>query len=145
MKIPYASAKKRGRIEIVPLIDVIFFLLATFVMVSLSMVKNQGIQVNLPRASTGKPQERSQASVVTVTVTEKSRLFLGKEQVTFESLVERLKAMQREQPDLRVVFNGDELAYFGDVVKVLDQARKAGIEKVAIQTTGARVTPSDKQ
>ena len=74
MKIPYASAKKRGRIEIVPLIDVIFFLLATFVMVSLSMVKNQGIFVNLPRASTGAPRERGQASVVTVTVTEKSRL-----------------------------------------------------------------------
>jgi biopolymer transport protein ExbD len=53
--------------------------------------------------------------------------------------------MRRQDPNLRVVFNGDELAYFGDVVSALDQARKAGIDKVAIQTTGARVAPPPAQ
>ncbi len=54
--IPSPRSKKRARIEIIPLIDIIFFLLATFVMVSLSMVKNKAIPVNLPPASTGAPQ-----------------------------------------------------------------------------------------
>ena len=52
MRIPAPAGRKKARIEIIPLIDVVFFLLATFVMVSLSMVKNEGISVNLPTAAT---------------------------------------------------------------------------------------------
>lgn len=55
MKIPAAHQRRRARIEIIPLIDIMFFLLATFVIVSLSMVKNQGIEVQLPTAETGSP------------------------------------------------------------------------------------------
>ena len=138
MKIPVTAAE-RPRIEIIPLIDIIFFLLATFIMVSLSMVKNQGIAVALPKAATGQAQQVSASA--TVTITEGGRLYLNKDEVTFETLPQRLEALRHEQPDVRVVFNGDELAYFGDVVKALDQTRKVGIDKVAIQTTGARVAP----
>ena len=133
MKIPYASPKRQGRIEIIPLIDIIFFLLATFVMVSLSMVQNRGIPVTLPRAATGQGREKA-PSIVTVTVTDAGRFFLNKAPVGADALDERLRALRREQSDLRVVFNGDEKASFGDVVRALDQARKAGVEKVAIQT-----------
>jgi len=56
MRIP--SVRRRARIEIIPLIDIIFFLLATFVMVSTSMIKNLGITVQLPVASTSAPQDR---------------------------------------------------------------------------------------
>ncbi len=56
MNIPSPRPQKRARIEIIPLIDVIFFLLATFMMVSLSMVKNKGISVNLPVAAASQPQ-----------------------------------------------------------------------------------------
>ena len=144
MKIPSASHKRRARIEIIPLIDIIFFLLATFVMVSLSMVKNQGISVRLPKAATGQARESGPVPTVTVTVTAASRLYLNKEPMSFDGLLDRLKEMRREKPDLRVLFNGDELATFGDVVKALDQTRKAGVEKIAIQTTGARVVPLEK-
>ena len=139
MTIPSTSGRRRARIEIIPLIDIIFFLLATFVMVSLSMVKNQGIAVALPTAATGQPQ--AQARSATVTVTEAGRLYLDRELVTFDTLPQRLETLHRQDPQLRVVFNGDALAYFGDVVKALDETRQAGIEKVAIQTTGARVAP----
>ena len=139
MTIPSTSGRRRARIEIIPLIDIIFFLLATFVMVSLSMVKNQGIAVALPTAATGQPQ--AQARSATVTVTEAGRLYLDRELVTFDTLPQRLDALRQQHPELRVVFNGDALAYFGDVVKALDETRQAGIEKVAIQTTGARLAP----
>ena len=138
MKLP-STVAERPRIEIIPLIDIMFFLLATFIMVSLSMVKNQGVTITLPKAATGQPQPPSPS--VTVTVTEAGRLYLNQEQVDFESLPERLEALRRQDPEVRVVFNGDALAYFGDVVKALDETRQVGIEKVAIQTTGARVAP----
>lgn len=141
MQIP-STALKRPRIEVIPLIDIMFFLLATFIMVSLSMVKSQGMSVTLPKAATGQPQP---SALATVTVTEEGRLYLNKELVDGKTLPARLEAMRRQDPDLRVVFNGDELAYFGDVVSALDQARKAGIDKVAIQTTGARVAPPPAQ
>lgn len=139
MKIP-STAVKRARIEVVPLIDIIFFLLATFVMVSLSMVKNQGISVMLPKAATGQPQQPP-SRTATVTITEGGQIYVDREPVTFETLPARLETLRAQDPELRVVFNGDELAYFGDVVKALDETRKVGIEKVAIQTTGARVAP----
>ena len=144
MKIPSVSYKRRARIEIIPLIDIIFFLLATFVMVSLSMVKNQGIPVTLPRAATGISGGSAHLSTVTVTVAGSGRLYLDKEPMDSETLLSRLKFLREQKPDLRVDFNGEETAAFSDVVKALDQTRRAGIEKVAIQTTGARVAPSEK-
>ena len=138
MKIP-STVAERPRIEVIPLIDIIFFLLATFVMVSLSMVKNQGISITLPTAATGRPQQT--APSVTVTVTEDGHLYLNEAAVSVETLSERLKALRRNDPELRVMFNGDAMAYFGDVVKALDETRKVGIEKVAIQTAGPRISP----
>jgi biopolymer transport protein ExbD len=138
MRLP-STPVRRARIEVIPLIDIMFFLLATFMMVSLSMVKNQGIAVTLPKAATGQPQPA--AASATVTVTERGQVYLNQAPVDFETLTERLEALHAQDPELRVVFNGDELAYFGDVVKALDQTRKVGIAKVAIQTTGARVAP----
>ena len=137
MNVPYESPQRRPRIEIIPLIDVIFFLLATSLMVSLSMVKNQGVSVRLPVASTGQPQAASADHSVTVTVVRNGNLYLNKQSMSFEALHQRLQALYREDPSLRVNLHGDESANFGDVVKALDEMRKLGIERVAMQTTGA--------
>lgn len=132
MRIPPVTQRKRARIEIIPLIDIVFFLLATFVMVSLSMVKNHGIAVNLPVSSTGTAQERK--VFTTLTVTEEGSLYIDKEKITLEALPARLKALRETDPDLKVFINGDEKASFGGAVKVLDEVRKLGIAKVAVQT-----------
>ncbi|MBE7446344.1 MAG: biopolymer transporter ExbD [Planctomycetia bacterium] len=132
MKIPLPTTRRKARIEIIPLIDVIFFLLATFVMVSLSMVKNQGIRVDLPSAATGAPQEREIA--VTITVTKSGDIYLNKEKLAPDLLPQHLKQLKAENPDIRVFMNGDKEAYFGDAIQILDEVRAAGITKVAIQT-----------
>jgi hypothetical protein len=67
MNVPSPRSGKKARIEIIPLIDIVFFLLATFVMVSMAMIKNQGVSVNLPVASTSAPQERKEYTAITVT------------------------------------------------------------------------------
>jgi biopolymer transport protein ExbD len=132
MTVPSPRANRKARIEIIPLIDIIFFLLATFVMVSLSMVKNKGIPVNLPVAATGSPQDRKDYAVITVT--KDGELFFDKEPLKLEQLRARLRQLQAEQTDPKVFINGDEKAYFGQAVAVLDEIRRLGIAKVAIET-----------
>ncbi|HHT9136582.1 MAG TPA: ExbD/TolR family protein [Candidatus Wunengus sp. YC60] len=140
MKIPLPTTRRKARIEIIPLIDVIFFLLATFVMVSLSMVKNQGISVNLPSVATGASQERKAA--VTVTVTKAGDIYLNQAKLAPGLLPQRLKQLKAENPDVRVFINGDKEAYFGNAIQILDVVRSSGITKVAIQTKQA--APSQK-
>lgn len=132
MRIPSSSVRRRPRIEIIPLIDIMFFLLATFVMVSLSMVKNRGIPVRLPAAASAGPQERK--SFVTVTVTQAGEIYLDKEAVGLKGLSLRLSKMRQANPSLRVFINGDERAPFGSVARVLDEVRLLGITTAAIQT-----------
>jgi biopolymer transport protein ExbD len=136
MDIPSPRAKRRARIEIIPLIDIMFFLLATFVMVSLSMIRNQGINVNLPIASTSTPQDRK--SYVSITVTEKGEFYWDKDPVDLPTVVSRLRQLKQTEADPKVFINGDAKAHFEDIVSVLDEARKAGITKVAIETANRK-------
>lgn len=132
MRIPLPAARRRPRIEVIPLIDIVFFLLATFVMVSLSMVKNRGIAVRLPTAVTGAPQDRR--AVAAVSVLGDGRVYLDKEPVRLEELGARLAARQAGDERLRVFIHGDEQASFGQAIRVLDEVRRGGITDVSIQT-----------
>lgn len=132
MKIPSPRLARRARIEIIPLIDIMFFLLATFVMVSLSMVKNQGVPVKLPVASTSAPQDRK--DYTSITVNEKGEFFFNKEPVAKDDLAPRLQALKASQEDPKIFINGDGHTQFENVVTILDETRKAGISKVAIET-----------
>ncbi len=139
ISIPSPRSKRRARIEIIPLIDIVFFLLATFVMVSLSMVKNQGIAVNLPVAASGAPQEH--AGATTISVNAAGVAYWNKEAVDDAQLDAALRQLQAREDDPRILINGDERAPFGKAIEVLDRVRKMGITKVAIQTQPAKDTP----
>lgn len=132
MKIPSPRTARRARIEIIPLIDIMFFLLATFVMVSLSMVKNQGLPVKLPVASTSAPQDRK--DYTSITVNDKGEFFFNKEPISRADLGTRLQALKASQEDPKIFINGDGKTEFDNVVAILDETRKAGINKVAIET-----------
>ena len=132
MDIPSPRSARRARIEIIPLIDIIFFLLATFVMVSLSMIKNQGISVNLPVAAASADQDRS--DYIALTVTEAGDFYFNKEPLALEQIVERLRALKATGPEPRVFINGDTKAEFGKAIALLDEVRRLGITKVAIET-----------
>ena len=130
--IPSPRGQKRARIEIIPLIDIMFFLLATFVMVSLSMVKNQGIPVRLPAAATGQPEERKDAATITVSAT--GQLYLDKEELLLDALAAKLAALKSANAELKIFINGDEDARLGLAIEVLDTTRQLGISKVAFET-----------
>ncbi len=131
-RLPSPRAKVRPRLEIIPFIDIMFFLLATFMMVSLNLIRNQGIPVHLPKAASAAAQDRHDQ--VSLTVAADGGLFWNKEPITLEALPARLAALKQAQPDPRVFINGDEKAGFGQAVAVLDAVRVAGITKVAIET-----------
>ena len=128
--------KKQVRIEIIPLIDIIFFLLATFIMVSLSMSKNQGVQVALPTAASAASltDQQDQDKAVTLSVTEKGDVFYNKEKITIAQLPLRLQMLKSTAKDPKVIINSDAAANFKNVVAVLDEVRKIGIAKVGINT-----------
>lgn len=132
MTIPSPRAARKARIEIIPLIDIIFFLLATFVMVSLSMVRHKGIAVNLPQAVTSSSQHDEDAAVITVD--KDGALFFNKEPLMPDELPIRLRTLRQQRVEPKVFINGDEKAYFGQAIMVLDEVRRAGITKVAIET-----------
>lgn len=130
------GGSKKARIEIIPLIDIIFFLLATFIMVSLSMTKNQGVQVALPTAGTaaslGDQQEMEKA--VTLSVNAKGDVFYNKEKITIAQLPLKLSTYKAGAKEPKVIVNSDGNAEFDRVVAVLDEVRRAGIGKVGINT-----------
>ncbi|MBA4148370.1 MAG: biopolymer transporter ExbD [Verrucomicrobia bacterium] len=132
MTIPSPRSRKKARIEIIPLIDIVFFLLATFVMVSLSMVKMQSVPVNLPVASTSVPQDRQDYAAITIA--EDGSLFFNKESVSPDQLIAKLRKFKEENLDPKIFINGDEKSYLGHAIAVLDDVRKLGISKVAIET-----------
>jgi biopolymer transport protein ExbD len=134
--LPSPRGKHRPRLEIIPFIDIMFFLLATFMMVSLSMVQNQGVDVKLPSASTAQNQERPEEAVQ-ISVIESGEYFYNKEPASLDQLIAHLQLLKSSQADPKVFINGDARASFASVVAVLDETRKLGITKIAIETTRA--------
>jgi biopolymer transport protein ExbD len=125
------AAEGEARIEIIPLIDIMFFLLAAFMLVSLSMVNMKSVKVNLPTATTATPETKN--DFVAISVDKSGMVYLDKKPIGANELVASLTAMQKSQPNLRVFISGDKDARHGDVIQVLDLVRSTGIEKVAFE------------
>jgi biopolymer transport protein ExbD len=130
--IPSPRSKRHARIEIIPLIDIMFFLLATFVMVSLSMVKSHGVPVRLPSTATGQQIEHKDFS--TISVTASGQVYLDKEEVSLSELATKLEVLKANNEEFKIFINGDEDARLGLAIEVLDTARSLGITKIAFET-----------
>jgi len=128
MKLRKSRQHRRGRIEIIPMIDVMFFLLVTFMLASLSMQTLNAIAVNLPK---GEAEAMEHREPVTMTVTRDSKIFLDKTATTLDQLAFVLKPMLKDN-HLGVIVNADTDAPEGTVVQAMIQARRAGVEKFLI-------------
>jgi biopolymer transport protein ExbD len=128
MKIPKSRQARRGRIEIIPMIDVMFFLLVTFMLASLSMQSLNSITVNLPQGDAPNLQHQEP---VTLTITRDSKIFIDKTPATLATMAFTLKAAMGNK-DPGVVVNADSAAPEGVVVEAMLQARRAGVEHFLI-------------
>src|SRR5262245_23233842 len=125
-------AARKARIEIIPMIDVVFFLLVFFMMASLAMTIHQGLPVSLPAAASG---ERAVAETASITLARDGGTFLDREAVSVFALRGRIEARLAARPDLAVVINADREVAHARVVDVLDELRQAGAGRVAIAVT----------
>jgi biopolymer transport protein ExbD len=128
---------KKARIEIIPMIDTIFFLLVFFMISTLSMTQFKGMPVNLPKAASGK---QAPAESAAITIDKDGQLFLNQQRVEKASLGEALKQQLANNADLLVVINADDAVAHGQVVEVMDIARAVNVVRMAIA-----VKPKDQK
>lgn len=129
MKLHSPLPEKKTRLEIIPLIDVMFFLLASFMMVSLTMTKQQTIKVDLPVASSA--QSDLKPDMLNLAVDAKGDLFSNKTPVTLPQLENELAARFAKDKNTPVYISGDVNTRFADLVWLLDTVKRAGFTKVA--------------
>jgi biopolymer transport protein ExbD len=135
MRVSSPVPKKRARIEIIPLIDIMFFLLASFMMVSLSQTHMKGIRVNLPAAIAPPPSQVK--DYVSIKIREGNVVTFDNQIVTDDQVLPRLYELHRGNPEIKVSLSADLMAMHGDVIAVLDKVRSAGITKVGYQIRAA--------
>ncbi|MEO8768340.1 MAG: biopolymer transporter ExbD [Nitrosospira sp.] len=128
MKLRKPRVFRKGRIEIIPMIDVMFFLLATFMLSSLSLQNLDSLQVNLPQGEAEKLQTKAP---VTLTLTSDSQIFINRIPVTLDTLSATLKPLLQDS-DQKLIVSADNDAPQGIVVQAMLRARSAGVQHFMI-------------
>ena len=131
MKLRNLRIERQPRLMIIPMIDIIFFLLVFFMMSTLYMVEQRTIPVNLPQTASAQSDVPHSISVV---VTQEGRILFEQEDIPVELLKKRVQVELQKQNDLVFVLRSDKQAQYGKVVAVLDELKLAGVQRVAIAT-----------
>ena len=122
---------KKARIEIIPLIDIMFFLLASFMLVSMSMVKLQKLEPKLPSAKTSAPVKKADFIVIGIDKDGKVYYDKDKDSITPDAIAGRLAPVYAEKKDdTKVFINCDKAATYNELVSVLDAVRGVGIRNI---------------
>jgi len=129
MKINSPYRRKKARIEIIPLIDIMFFLLAAFMMASLTMIRLHSIKMDLPTATQSTREFKS--DLVNIAVDKTGDVFVDKKLVTSAELHTYLSNKFRMNTNLPVYISGDKNATHGSMIRVLNVVRREGIQKVS--------------
>ena len=129
-----SSGRKKANIQIIPLIDVVFFLLATFVLFTLSLNKIISVPVELPVASTQPQTQVDPNNVPVVLQVTDAGIYWDKELITERELPPRLINYIQRAKNPRILLAGDDRAKYGPTVAALDEVRKAGITQISIET-----------
>jgi biopolymer transport protein ExbD len=129
MKLSSPIKPRKSRIVIIPLIDIMFFLLASFMMVSLQMSRTANIKVDLPSAS--QASQDYKPDMINIAVDKAGAVWLEKREISLAELSLVLSNRFRADTNLPVYISGDQAALHGDMVNVYQAVRAAGVQKVA--------------
>lgn len=133
-----ATADQEVRIELIPLIDVIFCILTFFILAAVTLTRQNAINVDLPRSETGTTQMRE---ILVVSVDPVGQVYVEKTPVTIDQLQLVLRDFRAARPQGLMVLYASRLASYNDVVRVLDTLRSVGGDRVALATLKADGTP----
>ncbi len=139
MKLKTGFEAKKARIEMLPLIDIVFLLLVFFIYAMLSMVVHRGFKVDLPQASTA---EIDRKDYLSITVDKDNRILLNKAEILLENLSDEV--MAKAVKGTKIFINGDKEADLGVVINVLDTLRRDEIKEVYFETEPAEHTTIKK-
>lgn len=120
-----------AQINIVPMIDVIFSILAFFIISTLYLTRSEGLPVNLPKAATAETQRTAQ---INVTVEPNGEIALNRQPLELNQLEEGVGQLIEPNSEAIVVINADEKVSHGRVVSVMDRLRRVKGAKLAIAT-----------
>lgn len=128
MKLPEPLTARRAQIPIVPLIDVVFLLLASFVVATLSMTMVKGMNVDLPAAA----GEVNENDVVLIVVSGDNRIMLGGQEMTAAEAAVRASE-QALAAGMPVVIRGDKSSHLGKTVALIDELKARGIKRLSFE------------
>lgn len=131
MRLQNLREERQPKLMIIPMIDIIFFLLVFFMMSTLYMVEQKTIPVNLPQASSTQAN-REQSLPITVLVN--GKILFEKEEIPHGLLHRRVEAAMQRDPNTVFVLRSDERTEYKYVVEVLDALKNAGVKRLAIAT-----------
>ena len=131
MKLRSLRLERQPKLMIIPMIDIIFFLLVFFMMSTLYMVEQNLIPVNLPQASA---RQTEPPRSVAVTVTQDGRILFEQEELPLNLLKRRVEMEMKKQSDLVFILRSDKQVEYGKVIAVLDEMKLAGAQRIAIAT-----------
>jgi biopolymer transport protein ExbD len=140
MKLHTGSPVEETRIEIIPLIDVIFCILTFFILAAVGLTRQSGINVDLPRAASGTSQMRE---MMIVSLDPIGQLYIDRQPVTEQELIRELLTYQIESPNGMIVLYASRSASYNEVVGVLDLLRSTGSDRVALATLPDRLGGGD--
>lgn len=129
MKLRSPLPHRKTRLEIIPLIDIMFFLLASFMLVSLSMAKLRTIKVDLPVASAAKNDIKP--DTIDVGINAAGDYFFGTQQMTLPELERALADKRAQDSTIPLYISADENVRYGSVIRVNDIASRLGFTKIA--------------
>jgi biopolymer transport protein ExbD len=129
MKILSPLPRKRGRLEIIPLIDIMFFLLASFMMVSLTLQHLMSIGVNLPTATQAK--STAKPDMIVLAVDRFGQVSMDDKPISFPDLSALLRQRAAVNPNYPVYIQGQKETTHAAMIYALDFVKRAGIQKVA--------------
>jgi biopolymer transport protein ExbD len=124
------DAEADGEIDITPMLDVVFIMLIFFI-VTASFVKESGIEVNRPDASTAQSKPRAN---ILIAINANDEIWINKRQVEESQVRANIERMHAENPQGTVVIQADEEARTKKLVAVMDAARQAGVYDVSLAT-----------
>ncbi|QEQ00406.1 biopolymer transporter ExbD [Thermosynechococcus sp. QKsg1] len=131
VKIHLPSESENARIEMLPLIDVVFCILTFFILAAVSLTRQQAITLNLPQASTSQAQSQK---MLVVSIDPAGQLFVDKDPVNRSELYERLATYLKTNPQGVVILRASQVVSYNEVIQVLDLLRSVGGNRVALAT-----------
>ena len=129
MNLRSMKVQEEPKLMIIPMIDIIFFLLVFFMISTMTMVQQNTFKVGLPQASSAQLDMNQH---VNITVMADGNIAFNKESLDKEQLIRRVQIELQRNPDLQVILNGDKDVNYGFVIETFDALKQAGVKKLSI-------------